>query len=612
MIKMNTNNVNSRRNLLQFSFVLGVTGILYGCGGDRNKNTPNTISGLGSASVRIEWPFSPLSRYLPQYAKSIVADLFPQDDPNTHYRLVANRPDTLPAQQTLTFNNLPAGKTYLLNIFAHIDKDGNGEKVATTSTQVQIQAGQTTRASLTLESTIQKIEISGQPLQLKVGESLTLTGNARDKNNNILLLPTNALTWSIVSGNTLGTLTSEGRLTAQSTGTMRVRLSETAIGLSAEADVSLVFPNNGLAISAWPKDQGDSRNTGRGQGRGAIGQKKWEYLTAVYYSPTIGNDGTIYITGYTGNIHAIDGLTGMKKWESLVDGPIHSSPLISSDGTIYFSSGFYSRNQRLNAIDLLTGGKKWEFIFPDDYQPYGIAIGPNGIIYVGTQYLNTDYGYLQAIDGRTGMKKWEFSTNGSVRPTPAIGADGTVYIGAANSNIYAIDGITGAKKWEYSVNSSVYYSSPVVGSNGTIYIGTSEIASDNGSLYALDETTGAKKWITSTGKPIHSIAIGYHGNLYVRGSFTTLYAFSEATGTQIWEFYLTGSGSNPVVDSDETVYIGTNINKLYAIDGNSGVKKWEFIADTGLQSAPAIGSDGTIYIGGITTNSIPGRLYAIR
>jgi len=37
-----------------------------------------------------------------------------------------------------------------------------------------------------------------------------------------------------------------------------------------------------------------------------------------------------------------------------------------------------------------------------------------------------------------GVKLWEFETGGGVRSSPAIGSDGTVYVGSGDKKLYAI------------------------------------------------------------------------------------------------------------------------------------------------------------------------------
>jgi hypothetical protein len=78
----------------------------------------------------------------------------------------------------------------------------------------------------------------------------------------------------------------------------------------------------------------------------------------------------------------------------------------------------------------------------------------------------------------------------------------------------------------------------------------------------------------------------------------------------LWEFE-TGYpvSSSPAIGSDGTVYVGSADNKLYAINGKSGVKLWEFKTGEsifGVTSSLAIGSDGTVYVG-----SWDKKLYAI-
>ena len=77
-------------------------------------------------------------------------------------------------------------------------------------------------------------------------------------------------------------------------------------------------------------------------------------------------------------------------------------------------------------------------------------------------------------------------------------------------------------------------------------------------------------------------------------------------GTLLWEFDMGDEVfSSPAIGSDGTVYIGSDANKVCALDGKTGAMKWEFIAKGNVPSSPAIGSDGTVYVG-----STDNRVYA--
>ena len=82
----------------------------------------------------------------------------------------------------------------------------------------------------------------------------------------------------------------------------------------------------------------------------------------------------------------------------------------------------------------------------------------------------------------------------------------------------------------------------------------------------------------------------------------------QKPGTVLWEF-ITGDvvASSPAIGSDGTVYVGSVDQKLYAINGKTGVKLWEFETGNFVLSSPAIGSDGTVYVG-----SYDKKLYAIK
>ena len=201
-----------------------------------------------------------------------------------------------------------------------------------------------------------------------------------------------------------------------------------------------------------------------------------------------------------------------------------------------------------------------------------------------------------------GTKKWAFKTGGGVRSSPAIGSDGTIYVGSFDDNLYAINP-DGSKKWAFKTGGGVS-SSPAIGSDGTIYVGSSD---EN--IYAINPD-GSKKWAFKTGDGVSSSpAIGSDGTIYVGSIDNNLYAINP-DGSKKWAFK-TGGGvsSSPAIGSDGTIYVGSHNKNLYAINPD-GSKKWAFKTGGRMYSAPAIGSDGTIYVGSDSWRS-EGKLYAI-
>lgn len=97
---------------------------------------------------------------------------------------------------------------------------------------------------------------------------------------------------------------------------------------------------------------------------------------------------------------------------------------------------------------------------------------------------------------------------------------------------------------------------------------------------------------------LQSYASGY-GWFYGPFSYgdIELSSSGDTPGSKKWEF-VTGHGvsSSPAIGSDGTIYVGCNDRKLYAINPD-GTKKWEFETGDYVISSPAIGSDGTIYVG---------------
>ena len=66
-----------------------------------------------------------------------------------------------------------------------------------------------------------------------------------------------------------------------------------------------------------------------------------------------------------------------------------------------------------------------------------------------------------------GTLKWKFATGSFIEySSPAIGTDGTIYVGSDDGNLYAVNP-DGTLEWTFATGGNVY-SSPAIGNDGTI------------------------------------------------------------------------------------------------------------------------------------------------
>jgi outer membrane protein assembly factor BamB len=319
----------------------------------------------------------------------------------------------------------------------------------------------------------------------------------------------------------------------------------------------------------------------------AIGSLKWCFDTKddIYGSPAIAADGTIYIGSKNYSLYALNPDSTVY-WEFQTGGTIKSSPAIAADGTIYVGSHDF----KLYAVNP-DGTKKWEF-------ETGMWVqGSPAIAADGTIYIVSDDSKLYAINP-DGTKNWEFDVDYNCYSTPAIGADGTIYIGSGihHERFYAINP-NGTTKWEINIGS--VESSPAIGVDGTIYVG-----SKDKNLYAIN-SDGTVKWAFPTGGIIiASPVIDIEGTIYIASYDGKFYALNS-DGTKKWEFQTASEmfrTATAAVGSNGVIYLGASdadlfyVKKLYAFYSD-GTIKWEYISELVLDTPPAIGSDGTVYIG---------------
>ena len=209
----------------------------------------------------------------------------------------------------------------------------------------------------------------------------------------------------------------------------------------------------------------------------------------------------------------------------------------------------------------------------------------------------------------TGAIAWSFDAGAGtskVFSSPALGRDGTIYFGTQGDRFFALD-THGKPIWTVDTGGD-NDATPAVGDDDTVYFG-----SDDGFVRAV-APGGALRWRTSLGGPIRApIAIGPDGTVLAAtyGEEPFLAALDGATGVERWRFHTApgegafyGIQSGALVDAEGYVYFGGRDHFVYCLSPE-GELVWRFETGDQVDASPAIGPDGTLYVG-----SDDGKLYA--
>jgi len=353
--------------------------------------------------------------------------------------------------------------------------------------------------------------------------------------------------------------------------------------------------------SPWPMHGHDKLHTGKSpyKTEDNFGSILWKSETQGWAasSPAIDDTDTIYIGSWY--FYAVS-QNGTLKWSYNIlhdseGGVIESCCPVINNNVIYI--GTQSGDSNFLYAFHSNGTINWK------YYEGGMnnivaspVIGDNDIIYYTSGGGYPPMGYITALY-TNGTLNWRYETGHVIYSSPAIGLDGTIYCGSHDGNVYALNPNNGTLKWKYDTGSWVH-GSPTIGDDGTVYIG-----SDNGYLYAFYPNNGTIKWNINIGAIYGSLALDDDGTIYTGVWEKTFYAINP-NGTIKWSFD-TGDGkvwgSSPALSADDTLYFGTcdleweGGIELIALYTN-GTVKWRKELDT-VFSSPAIGKDGTVYIG---------------
>jgi hypothetical protein len=368
-----------------------------------------------------------------------------------------------------------------------------------------------------------------------------------------------------------------------------------------------------IANSPWPILRGDMQGTGRSTYIGpSTSHIKWikDMPLGIIWGPVIGYNDVLYMGERAITYDSLNYFFAVSKESSELWNfrtptyfPNYGGPILLRDSSIYFISG----NNYLYALDKY-GKMKWS-TYLGQYCYLQYPLDKKGNLYVPRQDT------LRIISPEGSIRKIYFP---QITHTLSFSTGGdTIYVitggpmGQELPGTLTAAGLEGKIYWTFPLG-GVRWGIPLVDNQNNIYFfGSDTLWANQDYLYCL-KPDGTLRWkyrvnFTEDG---YSPSMDKDGNIVI---FNTAYIDSVQRGIIVsldynghtrWTAVLPGDASanyvscGVVCDAEGKTYFGSMRpgGNFYCIDSNGKIL-WTLPLNYEYDSCPAIGSDGTLYIG---------------
>jgi hypothetical protein len=189
--------------------------------------------------------------------------------------------------------------------------------------------------------------------------------------------------------------------------------------------------------------------------------------------------------------------------------------------------------------------------------------------------------HLIQVSGPT--LRWRCLVGGRANySSPAVGSDGTVYVNGQGDDLCAVNP-DGSLKWRSAVSGDVE-GSPTVGLDGTVYLNAGSY------LYAV-RADGALDWRLGIGDASTRNGLALFEDTTVLCRAGGLSSVSKA-GIVRWVCRTGSAASCPAVGVDGAIYFQAN-DSVYALNPDSSVR-WRHQFGSSRSTSPVIGINGTV------------------
>ncbi|HVO27535.1 MAG TPA: PQQ-binding-like beta-propeller repeat protein [Candidatus Margulisiibacteriota bacterium] len=383
-----------------------------------------------------------------------------------------------------------------------------------------------------------------------------------------------------------------------------------------------------LAPSAWPKFRHDAQNTGTVTNTlvaANSGQLLWMFPPAseppkgpFAASPVLNGTATdptsatrVYIGSTDNYLYAVKIADGTQDptFYFVTQNPITSTALVAQRfgaDALFFGDG----NGDLFGVD--ASGNAQPTNWPTLVTGF-ISSSPTLTTVDGTVYTASLGGIIAGVCPN-GVERFALSTAGN-QSSPAADVSSILYYGGDDHLLRAVRN-DGALLWSFSASAPIL-NAPVVaitnGSTAAIYV-----ADNGGFIFKVNSNGQAIPGFTFSGPgggpvgPMQSSPALAGDRLYVGSDDGNLYAVDATSGTVVWSFPTNGPIiSSPAVaigGEEPVIVVGSTDGNVYFVRdaGASATLMTTFAIGAPVRSSPALGADGTVYVG-----ADDGRLYAI-
>ena len=302
------------------------------------------------------------------------------------------------------------------------------------------------------------------------------------------------------------------------------------------------------------------------------------------------------------------------QWTADLPSPLAGRGLaVDGQGDIYVSAESNGRVE-LHALDR-NGDERWRV---DRYGTQNFisdpVVGLNGVeeqVYVSVGYGWPRTGSIHAYSTE-GRPLWSRDLTDIGHPHICVGENGTIFVYGYWSDVVALEPSGGETlwTWSYPKKGSVQLTFPGIAASPELLI----FGDLSNEIYAVAAETGTTIWReTTTHGFVNGVAIDEERSIYL--------ALSTYSGTggllklnrhgeEQWHFPVGGRYAlGPAIGADGTVYVGSPDGHLHAIDPD-GWPHWSSDLEVAL-GAPAVGEDGTIYVAQAVNRSQSPTLFAV-